>query len=138
MIEKWFLFLFLREIKFLIMNQLKNISALIFVLTVFTACNEIKDVKAEKSEVLAQEVAADIKKVSLDIEGMTCEIGCARTIQSKLSKTEGVKLAQVNFSEKKGLVEYDANIITEKEIIATVERIADGDLYKVTNTSDKE
>ena len=108
------------------------------VLTVFTACNKSKAVAVKKGEVLAQGVAEDMKKVSLDIEGMTCEIGCARTIQSKLSKTEGVKLAEVNFSEKKGLVEYDANVITEKEIIATVEKIADGDLYKVTNTSEKE
>lgn len=120
------------------MNLLKNISVFIVLLTVFAACNETKDKKVQKKDVLAQEATANMKKVALDIEGMTCEIGCARTIQSKLSKTQGVKLAQVNFSEKKGFVEYNANIITEKEIVATVEKIAGGDLYKVTNASESE
>lgn len=140
MVIKGFLFLFLRGTKILVMKVFKSVGILILTLTVLTACNETNNVKADKDKdkVLAQGVATDMKKVSLDIEGMTCEIGCARTIQSKLSKAEGVKLAEVNFSEKRGLVEYDANIITEKEIIATVEMIADGDLYKVTGTSEKE
>ena len=119
------------------MNSLKNIHVVLVIMMVMVACNETKDEKLQKKETLAHELPAKMKKVSLDIEGMTCEIGCARTIQSKLSKKEGVKLAEVNFSEKKGFVEYDANIITEREIIATVEKIADGDLYKVTNTSEE-
>ena len=120
------------------MNILKNISVWMLLVFVLSGCNETKETKQLKDEVMAHEVASDMKKITLDIEGMTCEIGCARTIQSKLSKAEGVKLAQVNFAEKKGIVEYDANLISRKEIIATVERIADGDLYKVSNASDKE
>ncbi|MDJ0644569.1 MAG: heavy metal-associated domain-containing protein [Flavobacteriaceae bacterium] len=120
------------------MKLLNKIGVLTLIAALYLSCAKTEDKKVHKSEILAQEVTADFKKVSLDIEGMTCEIGCARTIQSKLAKTEGVKLAEVNFSKKRGLVEYDANIITEKEIIATVEKIADGDLYKVTNTSEKE
>ncbi|NNC69701.1 MAG: heavy-metal-associated domain-containing protein [Flavobacteriaceae bacterium] len=107
-------------------------------LVVFVACNKTSHTKAAKDEVVAQGAVADMKKVSLDIDGMTCEIGCARTIQSKLSKMEGVKMALVDFSEKNGIVEYNANMISEKEIIATVERIADGELYKVTNTTEVE
>jgi Cu+-exporting ATPase len=120
------------------MKIFNKVTVLLLFLVVISACNETNNGKTEKNEVIAQGAIADMKKLSLDIDGMTCEIGCARTIQSKLSKTEGVKLAQVNFSDKKGIVEYDANIITEKEIIATVEKIADGDLYKVTNTSEVE
>ena len=77
----------------------------------------------------------NLKKVSLNIEGMTCEIGCARTIQSKLSKKEGVTFAEVNFVKKKGVVEYDANKISENDIVKTVEEIAGGDLYEVTEIS---
>ncbi len=121
------------------MKTLKGIGLIFFTAALFLGCNEAEKKEVAKTEVLAQKDApADLKKVALEIDGMTCEIGCARTIQSKLSKTNGVKLAEVNFSEKKGLVEYDANVITEKEIVATVEKIADGDLYKVTNTSEKE
>ena len=110
--------------------------ALLVVVMVFTSCKNkvenqnINDNNSVKSEQLA---VADVKKVSLNIEGMTCEIGCARTIQSKLSKTEGVKFAKVNFEEKKGIVEFDANKVSEKEIVSVVEQIAGGDLYKVTD-----
>ena len=115
-----------------------NILTLVLSLVVLVSCEEKKEAKEAEPKVLAQSATPEMKKLEIDIQGMTCEIGCARTIQSRLSKKEGVKLAEVNFSEKKGLVEYDAQIISEKEIIATVEKIADGDLYKVTNTSDKE
>ena len=56
-----------------------------------------------KSEAKSETVAS-LEKVALSIEGMTCEIGCARTIQSKLSKTEGVITANVSFDEKQGIV----------------------------------
>ena len=115
-------------------NNLLLIS-LLFVVLVLTSCkNKSEDESFDnnnsiKSEKLAE---ADVRKVSLNIKGMTCEIGCARTIQSKLSKTEGVKLAKVNFEKKNGIVEYDANILSEKEIVSIVEEIAGGDLYKIT------
>ena len=53
----------------------------------------------------------EIKKeiVSLAISGMTCEIGCAKTIQSKLTKKEGVLAAKVVFSDSIATVEFDAN-----------------------------
>ena len=85
-------------------NNLLLIS-LLFVVLVLTSCkNKSEDESFDnnnsiKSEKLAE---ADVRKVSLNIKGMTCEIGCARTIQSKLSKTEGVKLAKVNFEKKTG------------------------------------
>ncbi|MBJ2174744.1 heavy-metal-associated domain-containing protein [Aureibaculum sp. A20] len=78
-----------------------------------------------------ENIAANLEKISLGIDGMTCEIGCARTIQSKLSKTKGVKMAEVNFENKRGVVEFDSNRITEDEIVDIVEQIAGGDLYKV-------
>lgn len=119
---------------------MKNLMILMILLPLVmaTGCEQKKEAPAAEEKILAQSTTPEIKKVEIDIEGMTCEIGCARTIQSRLSKKEGVQLAEVNFEMKKGLVEYDAQIITEKEIIATVEKIADGDLYKVTNTSEKE
>ncbi|MET2986050.1 heavy-metal-associated domain-containing protein [Aureibaculum conchae] len=78
-----------------------------------------------------KEIIANFEKVSLKIDGMTCEIGCARTIQSKLSKADGVKSAKISFEEKSGMVEYDSNKISENQIVKIVEQIAGGDLYKV-------
>ena len=118
--------------------KILNTLVVVMSLVMLVSCEQKKEAAEAEPKVLAQSTTPEIKKMEIDIEGMTCEIGCARTIQSRLTKKEGVKLAEVNFSEKKGLVEYDAQIITEKEIIETVEKIADGELYKVTNTSEKE
>ena len=123
------------------MGNIIKLTTFLIVLLLLVSCQEKNEKKgAEKKIVTNKKVMAiaDVKKVSLNIEGMTCEIGCARTIQSKLSKTKGVKSAKVNFEEKKGVVEYDANKISEKQIIAIVEHIAGGDLYKVTDTKTSE
>ncbi len=113
-----------------------NIIVVLSLMTAFISCQE----KAVKKEIAVKIIEkkeasaiANIKKASLNIEGMTCEIGCARTIQSKLSKTDGIKSAKVDFDKKTGVVEYDANKISEKQIVAAVEKIAGGDLYKVTD-----
>ena len=119
---------------------MRSINSIIFLLIIFisvSSCKESADKKESKIDdtVKKEQLAtADLRKVSLNIEGMTCEIGCARTIQSKLSKTEGVKFAEVNFAEKHGIVEYDASLISENQIVEVVEKIAGGDLYKVTES----
>ena len=73
----------------------------------------------------------DIKKVDVDIEGMTCEIGCAKLIESKLSKAKGVQFVSVSFEDKKGEIEFDANLIDREQIKEVIEAAGGGDLYSV-------
>lgn len=81
----------------------------------------------------------EVKKenVSLAISGMTCEIGCAKTIQSKLSKKEGVLDAKVIFNDSIANIEFDANTTSKKELIAFVDGIAGGELYQASESSKK-
>jgi len=65
---------------------------------------------------------------------MTCEIGCAKIIASKVSKLQGVAYSEVSFENKKGVFSYDENSISKEAIVAKINGIAGGDLYKVTNT----
>lgn len=85
------------------------------------------------------ETKKEVKKenVSLAISGMTCEIGCAKTIQSKLSKKEGVLAAKVIFTDSIANIAFDANSVSKKELIAFVDGIAGGDLYKASETTTK-
>ncbi len=80
----------------------------------------------------------DIKKAeaTLAISGMTCEIGCAKTIQSKLSKKEGVLNASVIFNDSIAKISYDANATSKKELIAFIDGIAGGELYKAKESKD--
>lgn len=74
---------------------MRSIYSIIFLMIIFisiSSCKESADKKESKIDdtVKKEQLAtADLRKVSLNIEGMTCEIGCARTIQSKLSKPKG-------------------------------------------------
>ena len=81
----------------------------------------------------------EVKKetISLAISGMTCEIGCAKTIQSKLSKKEGVLDAKVVFTDSIANIEFDANKTSKEDLIAFVSGIAGGELYKASESSNK-
>lgn len=76
---------------------------------------------------------ADVKTVQLEITGMTCEIGCAKLIQSKLYKTDGVTFAEVHFADSSGVITYDANRLSEKDLVAVVQQAGGGDLYSVSS-----
>lgn len=112
----------------------KGILAILFLAVFsFTACKKEAPKKTETKEV----VAANLQKVSLNISGMTCEIGCAKTIQSKLSKKEGVAKATVVFTDSIAKVEYDANKISADDLVTFIDGIAGGDMYKATKIETK-
>jgi periplasmic mercuric ion binding protein len=117
---------------------MKKFIIFLFAIASFS-CNETKK-KSVTNEIKtdATEVAASYKSVEVDIEGMTCEIGCARTIESKLSKFEGVTYSKVDFESKKGQFTYDENKVTKEDIIAKITGIGGGDLYSVTKTTELE
>ena len=56
----------------------------------------------------------------LSIEGMTCAIGCAVTIEKKLQKTPGIVSAKVDFETNTGWVTYDATMLNLDKISSVV------------------
>ncbi|WP_299156104.1 heavy metal-associated domain-containing protein [uncultured Tenacibaculum sp.] len=112
----------------------KIILALTFVSFLAVGCkNEAK--KEETNKTPKTEVAANAKELSLNISGMTCEIGCAKKIASDLSKKDGVLDAKVIFNDSIATVKYDANITNKADLIAFVEGIGSGDMYKASETT---
>ena len=83
-------------------------------------------------ELSTKKAVEKIAHIELDIEGMTCEIGCAKIIESKVSKLQGVQFSKVSFIDKKGTFTYDENSISKEDIIKKINGIAGGDLYTVT------
>lgn len=80
----------------------------------------------------SKELAGTMEKATFDVEGMSCAVGCAKVIENKLAKLNGVKSAKVDFETKKATVEFDNGKQTIESIEQTVEKIGDG-LYKVEN-----
>ncbi|HBK83409.1 MAG TPA: heavy metal transporter [Flavobacterium sp.] len=73
----------------------------------------------------------NVKTATFEIEGMTCAVGCAGLIESKLNKLEGVIEAKVNFDTKTATITFDSEKLNEEMITKTVEDLAGGKLYKV-------
>ncbi len=61
-------------------------------------------------------------KVSLKIDGMVCT-SCEQSIESKLTKIDGVKSVQVSQETGDAEVEFDASKITEETLIAGISEL---------------
>lgn len=104
--------------------------AVLFLATATVSCKKNTEATPEvKKEKVA---AVKPEKASMHIEGMTCAIGCAKTIESKLNDLDGVQKAAVDFDKKTATIEYDATIQTPDALAKIIEGVADGKTYKVS------
>ncbi|MCA0131130.1 cation transporter [Winogradskyella alexanderae] len=119
------------------MNTFKNLFIVVIVALVIVACKnetqpEVKTVDVEVTKKGVSETLdpnATYAKVEFGIEGMTCEMGCAKTIEKKMAKMEGVKSAKVDFGKRLAMVEYDEAKVSPKTLEDAVTSVAD--IYKV-------
>ncbi len=88
----------------------------------------------EKSvKVNSKSVAAKPEMATFTIEGMTCAVGCAKTIQEKLAAMDGIQSATVDFDKKSATVEFDASKQTSELLLKAVQETGDGKTYVVSN-----
>ncbi len=113
------------------MNFTKSLFALALTGLLFTGCKQSDSAATEVAD--TNTVAAKPETASFEIEGMTCEIGCAKTIQKELAGLEGVQDATIDFEKKTATVKFDAAKQTPEKLVETVEAAADGKTYKVSN-----
>ncbi|GAA3633534.1 heavy-metal-associated domain-containing protein [Flavivirga jejuensis] len=118
------------------MNALKNIIAIVMVLLITVSCKnetkpEIKTVEVATEVSKKLDPNATYAKAEFTIDGMTCAIGCAKSIEKKISKMEGVKSATVDFDRKLAMVEYNEAKVTPVLLEETVVKVAD--IYKVSD-----
>ena len=122
------------------MNLGKSILTFLFVSLLFAGCKEktIETTTSFSTETSAPKAkkeitAANLQKASFTIEGMTCAIGCAKTIQEELSGLEGVQTATVDFDKKLATVSFDKTKQTPESLTKVVQAIGDGKTYTVSN-----
>lgn len=101
----------------------------------FTHCKQTASAPGEKTVVESKSTInpEKLEKATFTIEGMTCAIGCAKTIEKELSETDGVQSATVDFDKKAAIVSFDSSIQNPESITKIVEAAADGETYKVFN-----
>ena len=77
--------------------------------------------------------------VTIEIDGMACQEGCADKIASSLNETEGVISAEVSFKDKKGVIVIDSNLVSIEDLksIITSTKVKDY-LYTINSVTIKE
>ena len=116
------------------MNISKLFVLMSVIATLVTSCK--KEVAADATAKTETKVIAEAKKpakATLTVEGMTCAIGCAKTIEEDLSKMEGVQKAVVDFDTKIASIDYDAAVLSPDNLVKTVTSAADGKTYSVSS-----
>lgn len=120
------------------MKTLKNILAIALISIVVVACKSEKEPELKTVETTSEintnaakklDPNATYAKAEFGIEGMTCAMGCAKTIEKKMAKMDGVKSAKVDFEKELAMVEYDEAMVTPKTLEEAVAKA--GGTYKV-------
>lgn len=120
------------------MKILKSVIIVLSLTLLFLNCKqntspEVKTVEVSATSETAKKLDpnATYAKAEFTINGMVCEIGCAKTIEKKLASLEGVKIATVDFNKKLAMVEYDEAKVSTKILENTVAKV--GKAYEVSN-----
>jgi Cu+-exporting ATPase len=117
------------------MKNIQNIAIATIIVFFSVSCKkeasvETKEVTKTKTEIAAK----NLETANFTIDGMTCAIGCAKTIEGKLIETEGVQEAVVDFESKIATVSFDKTKQNINTISNTIEKVAGGDAYKVSKS----
>ena len=122
------------------MNLKKSILTLALASVLFVGCKEKsnetnlkKTAESAAPKVKKEIAAANLQTASFAIDGMTCAMGCAKTIEKDLAGLDGVQEAKVDFDTKSATVICDKTVQTLEKLTTVVEAAADGKTYKVSN-----
>lgn len=119
------------------MKFLKIIAAVALTSTLLISCKkEIPAIKTVEATPIApkakQQIAVqNLQTASFTVEGMTCAVGCAKTIEGELSNLDGVQKATVDFDKKLATVTFDKTIQNQESLIKVVQATGDGKTYTV-------
>jgi mercuric ion binding protein len=124
------------------MTFTKSITLIAIAGLLFTSCKkntaETATAATATTETTAPKVkkeiaAANLQTASFKVEGMTCAVGCAKTIQEELTALDGVQTATVDFDTKLATVTFDKTVQNPVSLIKVVQATGDGKTYKASD-----
>ena len=119
------------------MKFLKNIISITVILIMLSSCKNNKKVEIKTINLSSEKISPKLdpdavySKAEFNIKGMTCEMGCAKTIEKKLAKMDGMKSANVDFKSELASVEFDVAKLNTSRITKAVSQVSD--IYSVEN-----
>ena len=113
--------------------MMKNLVLVISSAVILGACTSEAKVIHLRTEKGQKETSVKVianRVLSIEIEGMTCEMGCGGSIRKELKATKGVARVEfINFDEKKKIqnaeISFDTNIITADEMVKIITTMND-------------
>jgi periplasmic mercuric ion binding protein len=112
----------------------------LFLTMTFAALTLVSCKKTEGDNVANGEETTDVAPVmattSFMIEGMHCEMGCAKAIEKKIAKMDGVQEVEIDFTGKKATIQFDSNKQSPENFVETVEKINKDYIISDVTTSD--
>ena len=82
-----------------------------------------------------------IALTEIQIEGMTCEMGCVTTIRNKVNRIKGVTNFEMDFDAERSsdysTIQFDSRLTSSEDIQKTIETIAQG-IYAVVDLQEFE
>ena len=115
----------------------KSIVGLALAAVLFIGCKntDSKPTEVKEEATTNKEIAAATKPetASFKISGMTCAMGCAKTIEEKLADMDGVQKAKVDFDKQEATISFDLDKLKSEDIVKAVETTGDGKTYKVSD-----
>ncbi|MDQ3192077.1 MAG: cation transporter [Bacteroidota bacterium] len=115
-------------------NQFRIIISFFAIAFFITACSTENTADSDEITELIVEGEENKALALIEVEGMSCEIGCARYIKGKIAKLNGVYESEVLFEEKTARISYDPTIISGKQLVSQINSLNDGQ-YKVGKVS---
>ena len=96
--------------------------------------------EANKVEIAKKDIKADTE-IKIEIEGMTCEMGCVTTIRNKVNRIKGVTNFEMDFDVERSsdfsTIQFDSRLTTSDDIKEVIEGIAQG-IYAVVDLQEIE
>ena len=103
---------------------------------------EISEANSEtkKVEIAKKDIKADTE-IEIEIEGMTCEMGCVTTIRNKVNRIKGVTNFEMDFDVERSsdfsTIQFDSRVTSSHDIKEIIEGIAQG-IYAVVDLQELE
>ncbi len=102
--------------------------AICLILSLLTVCasslqaqTSAKSSKINTSQATSNKLEKS-KTIKLEVKGMSCRQGCANGLDATLKKVSGIIKSKTSFDNNNSEITFDELKITEKEIIAIVEK----------------
>ena len=80
---------------------------LVLLIVSCTSKNPEKKTVSQSEDTKVEMANENLSNISFQVDGMTCEIGCAARIKKKVASMEGVALSKVNFEAKTAYISFD-------------------------------